>query len=590
MVAAAVAVWAAARLALPKPWAVRGIRPRLPAPERLALGAAIGAGLVWAAWVLRHPGLGTDPLTYHLPASIGWVQNGDAGAVRQVVYEFPVGNYPLVDETLVSWLLAAGRSFGPALLWAPAMAALTAVAGVTGLRRAGAGAASAALGVAAILFIPIWSALWIGPHTDLGALAWLACAATLAAAARERRALLVSALLAAGLAVGTKTTTAPLLLALSLLVVRRPLPARGPLLAAAGAAAVLGGLWYVRNLVEHGSPLWPFLATPWGDPIPEILRGIDVSFLDRLGPSLDGRLDQYAQLLGGAPLLLLAAPLAALATRRRPVVIAAAVTVLAALVWSRAPFTGRAPDPVVDLSLTTVRYLVPALSAAVVTLCLAGGRLWTGVLAVSAAVSLYKAVDLGFPDVPAAATLAMGLVLGMAAARVPPRLLAVGGAAALAAALLYGGHGFAARHALNPRLPSSPMIAWLASQPGFAGSKDPVASAPQVFGALAGDRLQHDIGLIGRTEPCARVRARRGWIVIGTPPFSRLRAPFTAENCLSSETPAYQDPLFRVYDRRQTATRSSTSSRPSSTSVKSDSSIAAARGSGVRRARSSSAS
>ncbi len=590
VVLAAAAVWVAARVGLPAPWSPRGQQGRWPAPERLALGATLGAGLAWTAWVLRHPGLGIDPLTYHLPQSVLWVQHGDAGAVRQVVYEFPIGNYPLADETLVSWVLAAGRSFAPALLWVPAMTGLGALAGMTGLRRAGVGVLPAALGVASILVIPISTSQWIGPHTDPGALAWLACVATLAVAARERRGLLAPALLAAGLAIGTKTTTAPLLLALAVLVVRPPLPRRGPLLAAATAAAVVGGLWYVRDLMQHGSPLWPFVAMPWGDPAPPVLRAIGVTFLDRLGPSLDGRGGDYLRVLGAAPLLLLAAPLAALVVRRRAVVLAAGVSLLAALIWSRAPFTGRAPDATVDLSLTTVRYLVPALAVAMVALCLARGRVWTAVLGVCAGVSAFKALELGYPLVPSAGVPALGAAAGLAATRMPARAVALGGGVVLAAALLVTGQHFAARHARNPRLARSPMIAWIATQPGFAGSDAPVASSSQVFGVLAGDRLQHSIGLIAADATCAQVRANHGWVVVETPPPSRFRVHATAPGCLSGERPAYADPLFRVYDRRQTATTSSTASRPSSTSRKSSSSIAAARGSAVRRARLSSAS
>ena len=49
----------------------------------------------------------------------------------------------------MSWVLALGKSFAAANLWPFAMAALTATAGMTGLRRAGVAVLPAAAAVAA---------------------------------------------------------------------------------------------------------------------------------------------------------------------------------------------------------------------------------------------------------------------------------------------------------------------------------------------------------------------------------------------------------------------------------------------------------
>ena len=72
---------------------------------------------------------------------------------------------------------------------------------------------------------------------------------------------------------------------------------------------------------------------------------------------------------------------------------------------------------------------------------------------------------------------------------------------------------------------------------------------------------------------------RRGWVVVGTPPSTRYTPSNPAAECMprsglhaASTTTA----LYRVYDLRQTAITSSTSSRPSSTTEKSSSVIAAA--------------
>lgn len=591
LVAAALALMVLARLRLPDPAPAFGRLPLWPR-ERLALGAAAGFGLAWTVWVLRNPGLGIDALTYHLSTSVAWAQQGDAGAVRQATYAFPIGNYPLLDELLVSWILATGRSFAAANLWAPALTALTVVAGVTGLRRAGVGLVPAGLALAAVLLTPIWARLWIGPHTDPGALAWLACAAVLAVAARERPGLLAPAILAAGLAVGTKTTTVIVLGALLVLVVRPPFGRRWIVVAATGVAAVLGGLWYVRNLIDHGSPLWPFIATPWGDPVPPIIPVIDRTFAGTLRASLAGdRPELYVRALGLAPILLLVAPLLAAAVRTRRVLLATGVAAVATVAWTRAPFTGRSPNPLVDFSIGTTRYLVPALAATAVALCLAwadGGprvrRAVTAVLGTVAAVSFLYTLNLGFPDVPALSTLAGGALVGLAAARYVPRRAPAAAALVLAVLVITGSDTFAARHARNLDIASSPMITWLENDPAFAASEADVHFAPQVFSLLAGDRLQRDLKLIDQEGSCAAVRDLRGWVVLvwSFPRTSFLDVPAVA--CMEDLDPVYEDARFRVYDRRQTATRSSASSTPSSTRKKSSSSIAAAAGSGSRRA------
>jgi hypothetical protein len=555
VVGVAVALGAAARARLPR-------RPSRWAParrERLALGAALGLALAWTGWVLRNPGLGIDPLSYHLSEAILWVQQGDAGAVHQVTYAYPVGNYPVTDELLVSWVLAASQRLGAAGLWAPGMVALAATAAVTGLRRARADLITTALAVASVVGLPLWARLLIGPHNDLGALTWLLCAVVLAAAARSVPGLLVPALLAAGLSIGTKTTTAPMLVAAGLFIVRPPFPRARLLTAALVVAGVVGGLSYVRNLFVHGSPLWPFLAWPHGDPLPRIYAEAGDSFLHTVRYSLsDGRLGRYFDAFAGGPFLLAAAPLAALFVRRRRVAIAAVVSVLGVLVWAQAPFTGRPEDPLLDFTFGTLRYLVPALAVAVLTLALAatdgGPRVRRAVLALLAActaVSVGKALALGYPDVPSARTLLVGAAAGWLLAWRWRRWAPAAAALALACLyLLYTDH-FAAHQARNPDLRTSGAIGFVARTPGFEASADPVRTAPATLAPLAGDRLDHELGFLPERVDCARVRALRGWIVLGTPPPTRYVPSVTAVGCLAGVRPAYDDGRYRVYDRRR---------------------------------------
>lgn len=176
------------------------------------------------------------------------------------------------------------------------------------------------------------------------ALAWLVCGATLFALGRERPTLLAPALLALGLSVGVKTTTLPLALvvaAIGLTASRGRLrPVRAPLLAALGGALAVGGVWYVRDLVDHGSPFWPVLAAPWGDPVPHWIELVHSSFLDRPGATIDRLGASYLNRFGGGLLLLAAGVLAPLAGARRRTLVAGIATALGVLIWMGSPLTG----------------------------------------------------------------------------------------------------------------------------------------------------------------------------------------------------------------------------------------------------------
>lgn len=552
LLASALATAALAQALLPAPrLGVAAWWRGLSGAERALLGAAAGAALAWVGWLVRHPALAIDPLTYHLPESVMWVQQGTPGSVELVTYEFPQGNYPVTNELLVAWQMGLARSFAPALLWTPAMGVLLAAAGWLGLRHLGASRAASGLAVAAVLLVPVAATQFLGAHTDLPAVAWLATAAALVATRRPR--LLGPAVLAAALAVGTKTTVAPLAVLAAgagLWHHRRALP-WPTLVAALAAGSIAGGYWYLRNLVDHGSPLWPFIAAPWGDPVPRFLAEFDVAFLDRPAATLEGRTGTYVDLLGGGLLLLAGGVLAGM-LRRRPVVIGvAAATALAALAWANAPFTGAAQDPAFDLSLTTTRYLLPAVAAGAAALALAGGRVAHGVLAVAALVSLDRALALGFPGVPSAAVLAGGAVAGAILAAAwrwrLPRWSALPAVALAVAALSVIATGFAARHGGIGRLASSGVVSWFAARPA---DDLPVAFAPQMLAVLAGDDLRRPLSMIPPDEPCAATRARRGWVVIGTFPLADRRQPFNAGRCLAGAPAAYRDPFFTVYRLR----------------------------------------
>ena len=578
---AAAAVWGLARWRLPVAdfWSsLAGGWRDLSRRERIALGAAFGAALAWLAWLARHPALNNDPLTYHLPEAIRWVQTGHPGAVDEIVYEFPVGAYPLVNEVLVAWGTALSGSLAWALGWTALCGLLFAVAVWSALRRSGVGPRVAALCLGALLLIPIVVTQFLGPHTDIPALTWLLCCAALSLAAVRSPALLVPAVLAFGLAVGTKTTVAPLgLAALALgawgasgrtLRPRAVLDALRPHAAALGAAvaaaAVLGGFWYLRNWVDHGSPLWPFLKLPGGDEVPAVMQSVDTSFLDAPSKTLGGgRSTLYVEILAGSLLVLALGLLAPLFSRRRQVLAASGAALLSLLLWMQAPYTGAASDPVLDISLTTVRYLLPGICAATLAVALAardtGGlprAIAVGTLGVAVAFNLLESQRLTFPGMPSLALLVAGAVFGAGAAlavryipRPPSLVLALGGGLAAVVALTVVADGLVRRQGGIDRYASGGVVSWLAAQDAFDDEEFPIASAPFMIAVLAGDRLQHDIELIPRDEPCAavRARARRGLVVIGTAPFADKRAAFTAGACLRSARPLFADRSYRVY-------------------------------------------
>ena len=578
LAAAAGLTWAAAWRLLPAagvPAALAAWWAGLDRRERAWLAAAAGVAAAWTAWVVKYPALGIDPLTYHLTESIRWVQEGTPGTVEEVQYEFPSGWYPITNEVFVGWLTGLGSSLAPQLLWTPAVAVLFCAAVWLGLRRLEVPRAVAALAPLSVLLVPVTATQLLGPHTDLPAFTWLAVTAALAVCAARAPGLLVAAVVAAGLAVGTKTTTAPLaviaLAAAGWTSRDRLRPLAVPLAAGAALAAVVGLTWYVRNLLAHGSPLWPFISGPWGDPVPEIISITDVSFLQTPGESLgNDRWIKYLELLAGGLLTLVLGLVAPLVRRRRTALAAAGAAAFATFAWLNAPFTGVPDDPVLDLSLTTTRYLVPAMTAGTVAFALTAtgrARVAIAVLVFASLWSYVASARLNFPGIPSLATLLLGALAGWGALALltrrtyawqgpgtARRTFGVVGAVAVAVvlaavALSVVAHRFGHRQGGQTWLAASPVVTWMVNQPRFADGEDTVHFAPTMLATLAGDSLQHRLDLIPRTEPCERVLARRGWVVIGTPPFPERRPKFTAQGCLAGERPVHVDEAYRVYWR-----------------------------------------
>ena len=581
-------------------WGERALR------ERLAAASVAGAGLAWVAWQVRHPAIGFDSEVYHYGQVAGWIANGRPGSSLTLSYDIPYTNYPQTDEVALTWGAGLARSWIPIALWNPFMLVTLAVASVATLRTLRVPPAIGILATAALLATPLVVRQLNEPQTDLPCLTWVACAAALALRARAQPLLLLPAVLAGGLAIGTKTTAAPEVLAV--LVVgavlgRRHLRSMAPALGLAAALAiVVGGLWYVRNLVQHGSPLWPFAQGPFGDPRPAFLNLVNRSFAQHPLATLDGRLGAYVTRLGGSWLLLpgtLAALVAAALGRRwdptlrRSVLVAGGLATAATLIWSTAWGTGLQTSPLLGSlagwPLSAVRYLLPALALAATAVALAatvrGAVGWgaRALLVAALAWSLILDAGLGTPSTPSLRVLAAGAVAGLAglgalsaaarAARtgVAPAPRWLQGPAAVLVVAVVGVGAAAASDGYVKRFTAvesstsfgHEALAWHLSQPGFADGSRPVVFASRaVLAPYAGDHFTHPLSLMPADVTCAAFdrTAAEAYVVVTPPSFWAGVLgiePYGADRCAARRKPAYAGAPFTVFASRPGAVRPS---------------------------------
>jgi hypothetical protein len=596
LLAATAVLFAAARIYLPTPavspldelgrwWSARSLLGRLSA------WALAGGFAAFVVWLLRHPSIGFDGSMYHYPEVAGWIVNGRPGSILYVHYDLPFGNYPLTDEVALTWLTGIARSWVPLYLWNPTMLVLLGAAAWATLRNLEVPRPAALLACAGLVVNPMMVHQLNEPHNDLPMLAWVACTAAFCSGARRRPLLLAPAIVAAGLALGTKPTPVVVVigaLAGGLLLARGEVrPLLGWLGVAAAVAAAIGGVWYVRNLFEHGSPVWPFTETSWGDPRPPFLHLVKTRFIDRPGATLDGRLGDYTNELGGAWLMLAGALLAlagALVARglprgvRRALIYVGVTSVLAFGFWSLAPGTGLPTTPRLfeprGWPISTLRYLLPTMFAATVTVALAARvrgpvrALTLALLAVGLGWSIAADARIGFPITPAPRVLLGGALIGLAAglilqvARPPVRIR--GALAALGAATVIGvvmapvSNGMVERHAgvRDSTALGREVITWFERQPDLDGGHQRIAFIGRSLeGPLAGEHFTHPLQLIDRTASCKQVReiADRSYTVVSPPNFLVRFVgilPYRIDRCLAGRKPVFRSPPFTVYPPR----------------------------------------
>lgn len=338
----------------------------LDAPERrMLLLVGVGTALLTVLGV-QSPAIGFDGLLYHLALPAAWAGDGQLASLPTVATGLPVEAYPVGVEVVVGWLVAVSGATVVAMVLAPLALGVTTVA-VWSLTRALGGGEAAAWGaaatsVAALPFLSQGAAI----ATDLPAAALTASGAALmvGVAVRPERlaAGLLLGLVGLLLALGIKTSAAcgGLLFLLLAWPVRRELRAelraRRWWFALVVVAGACGGLWMARNLVLHGHPAWPLLASSFGDPVPPLIEPFGARFIDHPREMLRLGGTSYLQLAWPVPPLMLAS-LAALVRGSRALRATAACGLLGALAWTVAPVTGVTFDA--EIAVGTTRYLMP---------------------------------------------------------------------------------------------------------------------------------------------------------------------------------------------------------------------------------------
>jgi hypothetical protein len=240
---------------------------------RVAWTAHIAAPFAW------------DDVSYHFTSPRAWVNAGRLGA-RGFNPSDPYAYsdyYPANMGLLHGWsmLLGDGHQWaqvGQIVLWVSASLSLWLAARVSGLSRA-----VSVLPVGAFMTLPVLAPQLATSYVDVaaGSLLVLTLFGVLAVcrSAQLRHVpgvvgWYVFTFVAAGLTIGVKANTlavTAVALAITSLVVlvslwrhlhrppaRRVMAAMSLLSSAAVAVLVLGGFWYVRNLINHGNPVYPF--------------------------------------------------------------------------------------------------------------------------------------------------------------------------------------------------------------------------------------------------------------------------------------------------------------------------------------------
>lgn len=463
---AVLAAWAAAALFVllrrHGPWSFGGARERihrLPGmlrrhPWVSALVLLAASALAWEAFVaLVLPPYAYDALTYHLTTVATWVQHHNLAPTK---LSLCCGYYPDGAELLVAApavLLGSDAIVGLTQVFFAVLGAV-ATAGIA--RTAGVSRAAAAAAGALFVLTPIVLTQAPTDYVDVTQAA-VAVAGLHACLRFERdgsRGHAVVTGLSAGVLLGTKGTgalwAAVLLLALGVAawrVARRRQCRRreiaGQPALAVSICVILGCWWYVRNVADHGNPLYPFAVrvfgvTLWAGPInpqavltrPDSGAGSPwpvptaLSWASDLDFWHQGAYDYQERLGGlgpvwswlGLPLLLVMSVV--LVRRRNPAIIAVAA-VAATFIAQPYQWWSRFTMPLAALGAVAVAFAVDFVPRRWARIVIAGAA---GVLAVGGAAVALRVVDPASRAAPLAARSVLSLAGEPASDRTVGRL------------------------------------------------------------------------------------------------------------------------------------------------------------------------
>ena len=235
-----------------------------------SLAICIPIGLYVAViWIYRStPALGDDPLTYHLPAAVTWIQQGKLTLFETWFFN-PANTFsPLGGSAFIAWwMILSGDDTLARFVQLPAVV-LIAVS-VFALLRLGRVAMTPALFAAAAVVVsrPILPQVLLAKD-DLYVIAFALCAGLF---------LLRRNPLLAGIALGLMLSikiTAIFVLPVVLLATPTLRPRLKSVVMTLSPIIVLAGPWYLRNLILTGNPIFPStiaflpgLFAPTADPI-----------------------------------------------------------------------------------------------------------------------------------------------------------------------------------------------------------------------------------------------------------------------------------------------------------------------------------
>ncbi len=259
-------------------WTRRGGGPAdffaVKAPRSIAARLAAGAVVAFASFpVVRAFTAGTgyfiDDFGYHAVAVAAWVQHG---GFTQIMPQF-MAYLSLNAELLAGWFALPFHDDRLVVLAGLVWLGLAAVA-AGGIVRLAGGDATASLATAAAVLASqplVWQTRTFSA-CDLAGSATLLAAVYFSARASEtlQPGHAVAAGLLAGFAAGVKITFLPVaaVICVSPLFARTRWRSRAPLFAAmCAAAAATGSVWYFRNALITGNPLFPAEIGPFAGPL-----------------------------------------------------------------------------------------------------------------------------------------------------------------------------------------------------------------------------------------------------------------------------------------------------------------------------------